>query len=244
MTEGEWSCCSEPSAMLNFLPASNPGSQRKFRLFAVACCRRIWPLLTLKASQNMVEVAERYAEGLVTIQELDYAHKGLSKECSFQTWSKAVNPVMAAVWATRTPDAYYPDEPALTKASLQAFAKETANYARMAAASKCNTSPDQGSTMSLMTFWREGRYQASLLRDLFGPFRTVVVEESWLRWNDRCVVKMAQAIYEERRFEDLPILADALEDAGCDNEEMLTHCREPGQHVRGCWVVDLLLGKS
>jgi hypothetical protein len=65
-----------------------------------------------------------------------------------------------------------------------------------------------------------------------------------LTWNDGTVIKIAQAIYNERAFERLPILADALEDAGCDNADILRHCREPGEHMRGCWVVDLLLGKS
>ena len=55
---------------------------------------------------------------------------------------------------------------------------------------------------------------------------------------------MAEAIYEERTFEQLPILTDALEDAGCNNSDILNHCRQPGVHVRGCWVVDLLLGKE
>jgi len=58
------------------------------------------------------------------------------------------------------------------------------------------------------------------------------------------VRNMAEAIYEERTFEQLPILTDALEDAGCNNSDILNHCRQPGVHVRGCWVVDLLLGKE
>ncbi len=66
----------------------------------------------------------------------------------------------------------------------------------------------------------------------------------WLAWNDGAIPKMAQAIYDDRAFDRLPILADALEDAGCDNQEILDHCRSNGEHVRGCWVVDLILGKS
>jgi hypothetical protein len=63
-------------------------------------------------------------------------------------------------------------------------------------------------------------------------------------WNDSLVVRMAEAINEQRRFEDMPILADSLEDAGCDNADILAHCRGSGPHVRGCWVLDLLLGKT
>jgi hypothetical protein len=81
--------------------------------------------------------------------------------------------------------------------------------------------------------------------DVFGnPFRPVVVDPPWLTWNDAAVRKLAQFIYDERRFADLPILADALEDAGCSDADILAHCRGGGEHVRGCWVVDLLLGKS
>jgi hypothetical protein len=88
--------------------------------------------------------------------------------------------------------------------------------------------------------------QCRLFRCLFGnPFRSLPsVKSAWLAWNDGTIPKLAQAIYEKRRFGDLPILADALEEAGCDNIDILTHCRQPGEHVRGCWVVDLLLGKS
>jgi hypothetical protein len=84
--------------------------------------------------------------------------------------------------------------------------------------------------------------QASLLRDIAGnPFRPVTISPTWQTAN---VVAIAQAIYDERGFDRLPILADALEDAGCTNVEILEHCRAGGEHVRGCWVVDLLLGKE
>jgi hypothetical protein len=82
-----------------------------------------------------------------------------------------------------------------------------------------------------------------VLRDLFGPlpFRTTTLDPSRL---PASVVALAEGIYGQRAFDQMPILADALQDAGCDNEDILNHCRQPGEHVRGCWVVDLLLGKS
>ena len=87
--------------------------------------------------------------------------------------------------------------------------------------------------------------QTDLIRDIFGnPFRSTPVNPSWLKWNGGVVRKMAEAIYEERRFAELPILADALEDAGCSDSDLLSHCRGAGPHVRGCWVVDLILGKQ
>jgi hypothetical protein len=92
---------------------------------------------------------------------------------------------------------------------------------------------------------RERRAQCNLLRDLFGnPFRPVAVERAWLDWNDGCVTKLARAIYEERKYQKMKILADALEEAGCANPDIISHCRQPGEHVRGCWVIDLLLGLS
>ena len=86
---------------------------------------------------------------------------------------------------------------------------------------------------------------AICLRDIFGnPFRPAPLDPTWLRWNEDTIPRLAQAIYDERRFQDLPILADALEEAGCTSGDILEHCRGPGPHVSGCWVVDLLLGKQ
>jgi hypothetical protein len=92
----------------------------------------------------------------------------------------------------------------------------------------------------------ERRAQADFLRDLFGnPFRLPPnIDRAWQAWRDGAVVKLTRTIYDDRAFDRLPILADALEDAGCDNADILAHCRQPGEHVRGCWVIDLLLGKE
>jgi hypothetical protein len=84
--------------------------------------------------------------------------------------------------------------------------------------------------------------QIRLLRDIFGnPFRPVTLNPAWCTSN---VTGLAQSIYVDRAFDRLPILADALEEAGCDNADILNHCRQPGEHVRGCWVVDLVLRKE
>jgi hypothetical protein len=91
----------------------------------------------------------------------------------------------------------------------------------------------------------EGAAQAILLRDIFGnPFRPVALDPAWLAWNGGTVRKMAEAIYDDRAFDRLPILADALEEAGCTDRDILDHCRWGGDHVRGCWAIDLLLGKE
>jgi hypothetical protein len=95
--------------------------------------------------------------------------------------------------------------------------------------------------------WAEVRVLADrplsdLFRDIFGnPYRLVSVASVWLTSDVRT---LAEGIYEDRAFDRMPILADALMDAGCDNEDILDHCRSAGPHVRGCWVIDLLLGKE
>ncbi len=85
-------------------------------------------------------------------------------------------------------------------------------------------------------------HQTVLLRDIFGnPFRPVAFDPAW---RTEHTVGIAAKMYEDRDFAAVPILADALEEAGCDGEAILSHCREPGVHVRGCWVVDLVLSKD
>jgi hypothetical protein len=93
---------------------------------------------------------------------------------------------------------------------------------------------------------RDKAARADLLRDIFGnPFRPArLLDGAWLRWRDCTVPRMASGIYCDRRWADLPILADALLDAGCDDDDLLDHLRGPGPHTRGCWALDLILGKS
>jgi hypothetical protein len=94
--------------------------------------------------------------------------------------------------------------------------------------------------------------QCRVLRCIIGnPFRPVTINPAWLAWNDGTVVKLAEAIYQERELPSghfdgtrLGVLADALEEAGCTNTDILDHCRQQEEHVRGCWVVDALLGKE
>jgi hypothetical protein len=92
-------------------------------------------------------------------------------------------------------------------------------------------------TKSFLTILPDGGFQISKLRG-----RTL--EPGWLTWNDGTVIRLAEAIQTERAFGRLPILADALEDAGCTDAEVLCHCRQPGQHSHGCWVVEMILGKQ
>jgi hypothetical protein len=92
----------------------------------------------------------------------------------------------------------------------------------------------------------ERAFQCYCLRDLFGPlpFRPVAFNPVWLTWHSGLLVSMARQMYDSRNFSDMPILADALEEAGCTDQDILAHCRSGGEHVRGCFVLDLLLGEG
>ena len=204
MTDSEWLASTSVEEMLeHILPLA---SERKLRLFACACCRRIWPLLKTERARYAVETSERYADGQALLKQLKAAYgdtTGISAAELAAGWAAKLGrmkaPRLAAHWAARA----------------------TGNVRQ------------------------ECEAQADLLRDVFGAcFHPAVVKPSWLMWNDRTVEHMASAIYEERTFGQLPILADALEEAGCDSAAILNHCRQPDVHVRGCWVVDLLLGKQ
>jgi hypothetical protein len=212
VTEAEWLACTEPRRMLNWL--KNKGSRRKQRLFACACCRRIWPLLTDQRSRNAVDVAERYAEGIASYEWLSSA-----RDAALQPYKNSpIDTLSHAVAAA----AFY-----ATKGSVRLAARSAA-----------------AATASVNSAFRE-QDQADLLRCIFGHlFFRAGFAEAWLTWNDGIITKLAQAIYEELAFDRMPILADALEEAGCNNVEILNHCRQPGEHVRGCWVIDALLGKS
>jgi hypothetical protein len=94
------------------------------------------------------------------------------------------------------------------------------------------------------TFHAESAAQCRLARDVFGnPFRPVSLDAAWLAWREGLIVRLAEGIYEGRRFVEVPVLGLALERAGCDVPEVLDHCREQEGHVKGCWVVDLLTEK-
>jgi hypothetical protein len=230
MTEAEWLSCADPPMMLSFLRESGRASDRKLRLFAVACCRRVWHLLTDERSRSAVGMAERYADGLAGREELARAEKG------------AEVPAFAEA-SERAREGVVPNAPHVTQAALAA-AGERADATRWAAWATSEAAPVPE---------EERRCHCALLRDIFGPltFRPVTIFPSVRTWNDGVVVRMAQAIYDERLLpsghlaqDRLAVLGDALEDAGCQDTELLQHLRGPGPHVRGCFVVDLLLSRG
>jgi hypothetical protein len=208
MTEAEWLNSTDPKPMLNFLQGKT--SERKFRLFAVACCRRMENLPVDMRSRMAVEVAERFADGLAQEDER----------------------IAAEEEANAADRITYLAAPAARVIRLDA-AKAAVDTSDLSAAFAVDA--DEPSPVELVS-------QTCLIHDIFGdPFRPITINPTWLT---STVLALVQGIYNERAFDRMPILADALQDAGCDNEEILNHCRQPGEHVRGCWVVDLLLSKQ
>lgn len=231
MTEAEWLASGNPEAMLGFLRFEAPA--RKLRLFACACCRRIWPLLTDPDSRHAVEVSERYADGRAGPRDLGGA-------LTLAAPARGGDASVAAYWAgSRNPAETVGNASA---AAIEAVAVEATREARAGIAAAADPRAAADALLAALDRARaaEARAQADLLRDLFNPFRPAAVDPSWLTWHGGTVRRLAGAIYEERRFGDLPVLADALEEAGCSDPDVLRHCRQPGEHVLGCWVVDRL----
>jgi hypothetical protein len=211
MTEADWNRCTDLAAMLEFLRTSGRASDRKLRLFAVACFARIHPQAG-DENRLVIELGERYADGYASDME---------RQTAWET-------IDIAKWQA---------------VDSQDFEQAAHLWARQRPVVRAMT--EGSGIIGLARSVRDGA-AAVLVRCVFGnPFRPVSLDPAWLAWNDGTVQRLTTAIYAERRFGDLPVLADALEEAGCDNREMLRHCREQGQvHVRGCWLVDLLLGKG
>jgi hypothetical protein len=119
-------------------------------------------------------------------------------------------------------------------------------YGVVAAWRAAEAAEEAGPEGAKLAIWEAERaWQAALLRELSGnPFRPrYPLADDLLRWDDGLIPLLAAGIYRDNAFDRLPILADALLDAGCDNEELLAHCRSGGEHVRGCWALDAVLGR-
>jgi hypothetical protein len=254
MNETEWLDSADPKTMLKFL--GRTADSRRLRLFAVACCRRIWHLLPNEYCRDLVEAAERDADGLPShyVRRWD-SNAALLNDlamdaviwCQRKLMTLAEQTAAVEAWHEAPSDQWYPPplsalhEPTdkeIQKAALEVAQRSSEAAARAAARGTAKES-------SLLQFGRpyraERQVQAAVVRDIFGnPFQHGEIDPAWLT-ND--VVSQARTIYDDRSFDRLPRLADALNDAGCDRTDILTHCRNAGEHVRGCWVVDALLGK-
>jgi hypothetical protein len=233
MTEEQWLSCSDPQAMLEWLHQQGNLTDRKARLFAVACCRRIWSLLSDERSRRAVEVADRFADGLVTLEEM--------RIVAMPTGVAALqnDAARAAAYCTivKDTDAYdFSDVPG------------HAARAVVAAVVDAVTCRLGGYGEAIATRASERAAVAALLRDIFCPFASAEVNPS--PWRTPTVLAHARRAYDDRLLPEghldpagLRVLADALEEAGCHDPELLGHLRAVRPHYRGCWAVDAVLAR-
>ena len=218
MTEDDWLSSDDAAAMLRAVQGTI--SDRKRRLFTCGCFRAVWKSLTLKRVRDAVKMTELRAEGLTSDTALDLAHRARTV-----AFAGMVNRATRANWR---------DPAYVVKIHRMALATNAAH-----------AGPFQMKLMDGLS-GPEDEYLRSVspifLRCIFGnPFRPVAFDP---RWRTADVLGLARGIYDDRAFDRLPLLADALMDAGCDEDQLLAHCRSEGPHVRGCWAVDLVLDKA
>ena len=214
MTEVEWESGTDPDPMLRFVRGK--ASERKLRLFAAASFRRLDALLPDPRQQRGIEVLEQLAEGGITLD--------------------SCRGVVTGVRHAIPPDDRVPGSPPADHLHFAALMLYREFYSSSIAAHAVLA------PAALADGAGELHEQARLMRCIIGnPFRPMRVEPRWLI---PTVVSLAQAIYEERDIDRLPVLADALEEAGCDDRGLLAHCRGEGPHARGCWAIDSILGKE
>jgi len=214
MTEEEWLACEDPEVMLKFV--SGEAGERRLRLFASASFLRLKGLLPDPRQHRGLEVLHQLAEGTIT-------------KADRQQITAEVRRAIPRDDRNPTPVPF--DDPHFVALMLyREFCSRTIGIHAINA------------TGGLADGAREQREQVLLLRDIFGnPFRPVTF---FPEWRTTTVLALAQGIYDERAFGRMPILADALGDAGCSNEDILNHCRSETVHTRGCWCIDLILGRE
>jgi hypothetical protein len=276
-TEAEWPSATDPAPLLEAIRGRT--SDRKPRLLACACCRRIWDLLS-ELERNGTDIAERYADGQASEDERWDCLKALLESAGAEVHREVGSCSWAVIETDEIPNAVIAallnDTEVLvdgqTGRSIRGTSFEGMAYRAIFSATlstrlverrlppasvvqdrwfgrmwrttlrRLTGSPSPFESERATLFVRERSYQADLVRDIFAnPFHPVAFSPEW---STDTAVALARQMYESRDFSAMPILADALQDAGCDSAQILDHCRGPGPHVRGCWVVDLVLGKA
>lgn len=222
MNEQEWLTCTDPKAMLEFLLGSGRTSERKLRLLAAACCRYLSDWLKDERCQGILEAIERFADGKTTRATLKRARQSVRAiRGNLATEEVAV---WSACWIVEVAAAEkaYTHTPLQLLGSARHFLDEPVHMVVFV----CDS-----------------------IMEIFGnPFRPVALDPAW---QFPSVVSLAQAAHDERILPAgsldplrLAVLADALEEAGCEDDDILDHLRGHGPHARGCWAVDALLRRS
>jgi hypothetical protein len=252
MTEAEWRSSTTPYLLQQRLRRRD--DPRKWRLLGVAVCRRVLQLLPEDPCfGEALAVAEGHADGKTTRKDLSAAHKQAASaaEALWRDHSHgghvgisyggrvkllAANAVWIATHPSRRRAALVP-----LGDVMMAVAYGTVSPTLPWEAQEIPDRPLYEAAVAA-----EHLAQAALVRDVFRYHARPPpgVNPAWPSWNGGVIPNLARTIYEERAFDQMPILADALEEAGCPNPDILAHCRQPSEHVRGCWLLDLLLGKT
>jgi hypothetical protein len=224
--------------------------ERKLRLFTAACCRRVWHLLGDEGSRRAVEFAEQMAERgkggrrgrpAASADALAAAREAGKRRRETETGTDSVAYLEASARECAAGAALWVVANRANHAACHTA--QSAAFAAAYAACQPTPAPTPFPPERHRLIDSEELWQRRLLRELYGnPFRPVAPDPAWLVRGDGAAAKVARAIYDERAFERAPILADALEDAGCADEAILSHLRGGGPHCRGCWAVDLVLG--
>jgi hypothetical protein len=250
LTEEDWRTSADPWRMLRHLQqhqriSRTPGGARRLRLLAVAFCRRFEQLMD-EPCRTAVALAERYADGKVRKAELEAA--GAEAE----EVERAANEQIRMLNSPRDATDWVPFHRVRMLAGMARGSTRThglLRWVQLVASSAAHVlTYDQALDSQKMgeAFRPEAATQAELIRDVFGnPFQpTPAVDNAWLAWNHGIIDKMARVIYDERAFDRMPVLADALEEAGCTDADILAHCRRSSPHTRGCWLIDLLTARG
>jgi hypothetical protein len=236
--QSSWLARYHPRPMLDFLRGK--ASERKFRLFALACCRRIWNLIPYEGLKNLVDVTERQVDGLSCDEELDEVRTEMRSLEGNPPAPVCLMDDHASLIAYNATEAV---ECAASPGEGYAVALCSAEWVAMTIADAVK---DQNALHS------EWEIHSRLLHDIFGnPFRPVSLDSSMLAWRDGIIPRLAEEAYNHRSLPTgvletmrLGLLADALEEFGGADQDLVRHCRSEGVHVRGCWAIDLLLRKE
>lgn len=250
MTDLEWDAATDPAAMLQL--AFGFETERilahKLRRFVVAACRRVWQHLPYAPFRDAVEAIEALADGEIGPARLrtladDADHFWqFEQERRYWWWRRRPDPSLTEF----TPPQRLAGAGVCGIARAGGVGPDVIPYLEhLAAAADPALAGTEGAPDTVRhdpRFHAEREAQAELVREVFGnPYWRQPADRRRLT---RTVVELGRLIDRERCYQRLPILADALLDAGCDDERVIGHCHSPTDHVRGCWVVDLLVGRS
>lgn len=254
MAESEWvKCltCSDPTGMLNLL--QNRARHRKLRLFAAACARRVLSLVEDERIREAIQLAERYADGNAdedarTTAEVRAevvraaAQAAYDAEVNESTYAESDDVIAHGFTLLAAADAATAGLATVVESAEQASRRASEASANAEEWSMRASRWHAGTGSDSLESYEEKAIQARLLACVFGnPFQPVTIDPSLL---NETVLRLADTIYREQSWDRLPILADALEEGGCTQTPVLEHLRDEGPHARGCFAVDLILGKG